>query len=72
MCLINQLLDVVLRRIIAYDRDIKISMLVEVQGTLDSSNDPISFVAKRSAAEKRKKQSNWLRVLLISIHSLET
>jgi hypothetical protein len=32
-------------------------MFVEVQGTLDSSNDPSGFVANRSATEKREKQS---------------
>lgn len=57
VCLINKLLDILLRRAIAYNCYVKIGMLVEGQGTLNSSNDPIGFVAKRSTAEKRKKQS---------------
>ena len=50
-------MDILIGRAIAYDCYVKINMLVEVQSTLNPSNDPIGFVAERSAAKKCKKQS---------------
>src|SRR5438132_9759279 len=55
--LMNELLDIGRGRAITDDGYVKINMLVEVQGTLDASNDPIGFVAERSAAEQRKKHA---------------
>lgn len=55
--LLNKLQEILLRRPIAYNCHIEIGMLVEVQSPPDSSDDPIGFVAKRTATEKREKQS---------------
>jgi hypothetical protein len=53
----HKLLDIVIGRAKADDCYVKVHIPVEVQGPLDSPNDPSRFVAERSAPEKRKKQS---------------
>src|SRR5689334_17968163 len=55
--LTHKLLGVGIGRAIADDRYVKLNILVEGQGPLDSSNNPSHFVAERAATEQRKKQS---------------
>ena len=42
---------------IADENDVQLRLLVEVHGTVDSSNDPPGVVTKRAAAEERQKHA---------------